>query len=333
MVKDGIFHEEAEKRAIKAKFSEKYQNENWIGNYVKEQTGLEAGKELIDSSESSSAKETITIMVKSEESDSDYAPCKAPIISEKRIHKVKCMKKKSGNKKYKVEMKSERQAERVPEDQVKKNYPIIYLASREEAIKVFEKNLEGLENLVKLFKSDISKDKKVSDLEEETVLSEFEAKNAKLEAEKAKIEVRNTKLLKQIMEKDAKRDIKNTELKSRVRKFEARFVILEQDVTEINGQLQNVIAKLKQCKLLQIEKMITKVNHQGRSLEDRKTDAFLDEVYKKKNSCHNFTSLSNSISNKHIPDIPVDTDLTSGSVSHLAHLFDKAKKTGQKEKL
>ncbi|CAG8708435.1 16657_t:CDS:2, partial [Funneliformis mosseae] len=48
---------------------------------------------------------------------------------------------------------------------------------------------------------------------------------------------------------------------------------------------------------------------------------------------HNSTSLPNSISSKHIPDVPVNADLTPGSVLYLAHLFDKAKKTGQKEKL
>ena len=38
-----------------------------------------------------------------------------------------------------------------------------------------------------------------------------------LEAEKAEIEARNAELLKQVMEKDVKRDVENTELKSRVR--------------------------------------------------------------------------------------------------------------------
>src|SRR2546430_606270 len=49
--------------------------------------------------------------------------------------------------------------------------------------------------------------------------------------------------------------------------------------------------------------------------------------------CHDSTSLPNSISSKHIPDVPVDANLTSGSIPHLAHLFDKAEKTGRKEKL
>src|ERR1044072_4595255 len=68
-------------------------------------------------------------------------------------------------------------------------------------------------------------------------ISELEAKNAKLEAEKAE-------LLKQVMEKDAKRDAENTELKSRVGELEARLAILEQGVTEVNGQPQNEIAKV-----------------------------------------------------------------------------------------
>ncbi|CAG8822875.1 36532_t:CDS:1, partial [Gigaspora margarita] len=70
-------------------------------------------------------------------------------------------------------------------------------------------------------------------------ISELEAKNAKLEIEKAEIEARNAELLKWVMKKDAKRDAKNTELKSRVGVLEARLAILEQGVTEVTGQLQN----------------------------------------------------------------------------------------------
>jgi hypothetical protein len=44
----------------------------------------------------------------------------------------------------------------------------------------------------------------------------------------------------------------------------------------------SVIVQPKQCKPPQIEEVTTKVNHQGRSLDDMKTDAFLDEEYKKK---------------------------------------------------
>ena len=59
-------------------------------------------------------------------------------------------------------------------------------------------------------------------------ISELKAKNTKLEAEKAE-------LLKQVMEKDVKRDAENTELKSRVRELKARLTILEQGVTEATG--------------------------------------------------------------------------------------------------
>ena len=43
------------------------------------------------------------------------------------------------------------------EAESKKDTSINLPSEPEEAIKVFEKNLEGLENLVKLFKSDVSK--------------------------------------------------------------------------------------------------------------------------------------------------------------------------------
>ncbi|CAI2192050.1 11653_t:CDS:2, partial [Funneliformis geosporum] len=36
---------------------------------------------------------------------------------------------------------------------------------------------------------------------------------------------------------------------------------------------------------------------------------------------------------KYILDVQVDADLTSDSILHLVHLFDKAEKTSQKEKL
>ena len=65
-------------------------------------------------------------------------------------------------------------------------------------------------------------------------ISELEAKNAKLEAEKAE-------LLKQVMERDAKRDAENTELKSRVGELEARLAILEQDGKEVIAEVQSSI--------------------------------------------------------------------------------------------
>ena len=62
-------------------------------------------------------------------------------------------------------------------------------------------------------------------------ISELEAKNAKLEVEKAE-------LLKQVMEKDAKRDAENTELKSRVGELESRLAILEWDGKEAIAEVQ-----------------------------------------------------------------------------------------------
>ncbi|GES97681.1 hypothetical protein GLOIN_2v1882276 [Rhizophagus clarus] len=101
------------------------------------------------------------------------------------------------------------------------------------------------------------------------------------------------------------------------------------------------------------------------SLEDKETDAFLDEVHKKKvvkESAPKESSLvhmepqkieekqvnlseikeakipysqkvEQDLILKHILDVPIDAELTPGSVPHLAHLFDKAEKTGRKEKL
>ena len=67
---------------LKKKVKKLERTVDWIGNYVEEQTGLEPGKELTDSSDSS---------------ETDY------VIHdpEKKVHKVKCVKKRSGNKKVK----------------------------------------------------------------------------------------------------------------------------------------------------------------------------------------------------------------------------------------
>ncbi|GBB86245.1 hypothetical protein RclHR1_12680011 [Rhizophagus clarus] len=67
------------------------QTVDWIGTYVEKQTGLEAGKELTDSSESSLAEEAYTIE-ELRESNSDNMP---PIIIKRKIHNEN---KKSDNK-------------------------------------------------------------------------------------------------------------------------------------------------------------------------------------------------------------------------------------------
>ena len=76
-----------------------------IGNYIDKQTGLEAGKELTESSESSSSEsssaEAIIIVEESKESDSDYTPYNAPINPEKKNIKVIHVNKKCAYKKTK----------------------------------------------------------------------------------------------------------------------------------------------------------------------------------------------------------------------------------------
>ncbi|RIA90289.1 hypothetical protein C1645_737933 [Glomus cerebriforme] len=87
----------------------------------------------------------------------------------------------------------------------------------------------------------------------------------------------------------------------------------------ISEELANVsdlvIVQPKQCKPLQIKEVTTKVNHQEGSLEDRKMDAFLDEVHKKK-----------------VAEELILKESSAESVMS-SHLFDKAEKTSQKEKL
>src|SRR5205823_6272226 len=81
-------------------------------------------------------------------------------------------------------------------------------------------------------------------------ISELETKNAKLEAKKAEIEARNAELLKQVLEKDAKRDAENTELKSRVEELEIRLATLEQGSLVVDRYLQNdkeVITEVQVC--------------------------------------------------------------------------------------
>ncbi|CAB4387832.1 unnamed protein product [Rhizophagus irregularis] len=108
-----------------------------IVKHIEEQTALEPGKELTDSSDSDSF-------------ESYYVSSDEPTSLEKKICK-------------KVEMESERQAERIPERPSEKDLSNNLPSDLEELTKVFEKNLEGLENLVKLFKSDVSKMFDISD--------------------------------------------------------------------------------------------------------------------------------------------------------------------------
>ncbi|RIA81685.1 hypothetical protein C1645_836603 [Glomus cerebriforme] len=113
-------------------------------------------------------------------------------------------------------------------------------------------------------------------------ISELEAKNIKLETEKAK-------LLKQIMEKDAKRDIENTELKFRVRKLEVRLAVLEQGITEVTGQPQNdkeVIAEvqvyLSKCPISTVDVFDSIVDQQNTANTKPKENKKIDDLHKKK---------------------------------------------------
>ena len=54
-------------------------------------------------------------------------------------------------------MESDRQAKRIPKGPSKKDLSNNLPSDLEELTKVFEKNLERLKNLVKLFKSDVNK--------------------------------------------------------------------------------------------------------------------------------------------------------------------------------
>ncbi|RIA90116.1 hypothetical protein C1645_823807 [Glomus cerebriforme] len=123
-------------------------------------------------------------------------------------------------------------------------------------------------------------------------ITELEVKNAKIETEKAEIEDRNAKLLKQVMEKDAKRNAKNTELKSRIRKLEVRLAILEQGVTEATGQPQNDKDMIAEVRLsidnpvLANDSIVDQQNSVNtKVIEDKKIDDYPEEpanVNKKK---------------------------------------------------
>ncbi|PKC03001.1 hypothetical protein RhiirA5_402143 [Rhizophagus irregularis] len=101
----------------------------------------------------------------SSSSESDYEPCK-PTAPEKSVYLV--MAKKSRNNRRKTAgMENDKKEESETRSDPKRasyasssnNLP----SDPEELTKVFEKNLEGLENLVKLFKSDVSKMFDISD--------------------------------------------------------------------------------------------------------------------------------------------------------------------------
>ncbi|GES82230.1 hypothetical protein GLOIN_2v1882276 [Rhizophagus clarus] len=224
--------------------------------------------------------------------------------------------------------------------------------------------------------------------------AELKSRIEELEKSRADTAVENTR-----------RDDRVEELEQKNTELEVRFALLEKGSLVVNDQQNDantksmddkeidnfipeepanvpdsVIAQLNQCKPPQI-KETTKVNHQERLLEDRKTDAFLDkdssstisesfqanlsmtntkhalpeqvvkestpnqsslilmEPQKKEEKQVNLSEIKGekiSYNQKVEQDfiyVPVNANLTPGSVPHLAYLFDKAEKTGQKEKL
>ena len=83
------------------------------------------------------------------------------------------------------------------------------------------------------------------------------------------------------MKKDAKRDVENTELKSRVRELEARLAILEQDITEVTEQPQNG-KKVKAEVQLSIDNLVLAVDVSD-SMVDQQNNAniqLLEEILK-----------------------------------------------------
>ncbi|CAB4390086.1 unnamed protein product [Rhizophagus irregularis] len=124
-------------------------------------------------------------------------------------------------------------------------------------------------------------------------ITELEAKNAKLEVEKAEIEARNAELLKQVMEKDAKRDAENAKLGATIEELKSENAELRDRVTKVEqNQLQNDSAEGTQGK-----GNITPNNnssnfalapsansgavHHEKPLEEKEMDSFLLEAHKK----------------------------------------------------
>jgi hypothetical protein len=131
-------------------------------------------------------------------------------------------------------------------------------------------------------------------------ITELEAKNAKLEAEKAEIEARNAELLKQVMEKDAKRDAENAKLRAGIEELKYENAGLRDRITKVEqNQLQNDSAEGTQGKRNNtpnnnssnfnsgaVPEAITVPTNSakrlnGKSLEEKEMDNFLLEADKK----------------------------------------------------
>ena len=141
-------------------------------------------------------------------------------------------------------------------------------------------------------------------------ISELEAKNAKLEAENAEVKAKYIK----VMDENAEVKAENAKLRCALEEHEARFTRLEQrdkEKTNLIAKMDNDIKEIKQSsanassvenpnnvvRLGKLEKMANPLNTsdstfnsnvckpirtETKSLEDKETDDFLDEVHKKR---------------------------------------------------
>ncbi|CAB4426465.1 unnamed protein product [Rhizophagus irregularis] len=170
-----------------------------IENYVEEKTGVEPGKEISSDSDSSdsdyeyepceaptSSEKNICKVkcvkknpairrrnlegIQPEQYDQTSPEYSVPLVVHSSATPIEVLPTKKCKDSFKlisavpkVRMESERQAERIPERPSEKDLSNNLPSDLEELTKVFEKNLEGLENLVKLFKSDVSKMFDISD--------------------------------------------------------------------------------------------------------------------------------------------------------------------------
>ncbi|CAB5394842.1 unnamed protein product [Rhizophagus irregularis] len=177
-------------------------------------------------------------------------------------------------------------------------------------------------------------------------------KFAEIESEKVELKTRIAELLRQAVEESKRRDVKNAKLRARIKELEKNKTVTTKLESE-NAEFRDRITKVEQRQMQNdnVTKVTNSSNNSNNSSSnfnsmDKEMDISLPEepIPEKVEQdlicellefirCHDSTSLPNSISSKHIPDVPVDANLTPGSVPYLARLFDKAEKTGQKEKL
>ena len=112
-------------------------------------------------------------------------------------------------------------------------------------------------------------------------ITELEAKNTKLEAEKAEIEARNAELLKQVIEKDAKRDTENAKLGATIEELKSENAELRDRITKVEqNQLQND-SKGNNTPNNNSSNFNSGAVHHEKSSQEKEMDIFLNGVNKK----------------------------------------------------